>query len=60
MYCYEDKLNHSLYLCIILATSQISLQTSCELISYGFYIYFPPLSNFWCFAYIFDPFENIA
>lgn len=59
MYCYEDKLNHSLSLSITLATS-LSLQTSCELISYSFYIYFIPLSSLWCLAYIFDSFENIA
>lgn len=52
IYCYEEKLNHSLYLCIIITTS-LSLQTSCKLISLGFYIYFPPLSDL-CLAYIFE------
>lgn len=47
------------YISIILATS-LSLQTSCELISYSFYIYLPPLPDLWCLDYIFDPFENIA
>lgn len=35
-------------------------RTSCELISNGFYIYFPPLSNFCCLACIFDSFGNTA
>jgi len=34
--------------------------TSCKLIFYGFYIYFPLLSDLWCFAYVFDSFENIT
>lgn len=41
------------------ATS-LSLQTSCGLISDAFCIYFPPLSNFCCFACIFDSFGSTA
>lgn len=44
----------------IVPATPLGLQTSWELISKASYIYFPPLPNFCCLAWIFDSFGNTA